>query len=113
MPSLRDFGASTGSPATNSGGGDAITRDESSFHPKDVILIEGELWHEGPAWPGTVQDFKAEGDAQRLGIEWLRLGEAGHGWTALLLRGGPVAVAEKVSDLRAAGCRGPVAAPDV
>lgn len=69
------------------------------FRPEDVTLAEGELRHEGPGWLGTVLDFEAEGDLQRLGIEWRHVGDDDYSWTALLLRGGPVAVNEVVTDL--------------
>ncbi len=69
-----------------------------TFRPQDVVPVEGRLWHEGPGWLGTVLDFEAEGNAQRMGIEWRRVGSDASTWTALPLRGAPVAVHEVVAD---------------
>ncbi len=72
----------------------------ATFRPQDVVVHEGELWHEEGAWLGTVLDLQPSSDAMtlRVGIEWRSLASDGYSWTSLSLLDGPLQAEETVGD---------------
>mgnify|MGYP001274384005 CR=1 FL=1 len=69
------------------------------FRPQDVVVHEGELWHEEGVWLGTVLDLQPSAGAMtlRIGIEWRSLARDAYSWTSLSLLDGPLQADETVS----------------
>lgn len=72
----------------------------ATFRPQDVVVLEGELYHEEGGWLGKVLDLQEAPAPVRMGIEWwsLRLPGIVTSWTSLSLLGGPIQAEETISD---------------
>lgn len=72
----------------------------ATFRPQDVVVLEGELYHEEGGWLGKVLDLQEAPAPVRMGIEWwsLRLPGIVTSWTSLALLDGPIQAEETISD---------------